>query len=65
MSHAMFQDGPVMNMKTIRGILWNTKRPARPVHRQLELNLPASKLTREDVEVLAGLRRIRQELARS
>jgi len=53
-----------MNMKSIRSILWNTKRPARPVHQQMEFNLPASRLTREDVAVLAGLRRIREDLAR-
>lgn len=65
MSYAVFQDCRVMNMKSIRSILWNAKRPVRPVHRQLEFNLPASKLTRDDVAVLAGLRRIREDLARS
>ena len=65
MSYVMFQDCRVMNMKSIRSILWNAKRPVRPVHRQMEFNLPASKLTREDVEVLAGLRRIRKGLSRS
>lgn len=64
MSHAILQDGGAMNMKSIRSILWNTKRPARPVHQQMEFNLPASRLTREDVAVLAGLRRIREDLAR-
>lgn len=65
MSYDVFHDGPVMNMKSIRSILWNSKRPARPVHQQMEFNLPASKLSREDVAVLAGLRRIREEIARN
>ncbi len=64
MSYTILKDGGVMNMKSIRSILWNSKRPARPVHQQMEFNLPASKLTREDVAVLAGLRRIREDLAR-
>ena len=55
----------VMNMKLIRNILWNTKRPARPVYQQMELKLPISKLGRGDIEVLTGLRRIRKDLARS
>jgi len=56
---------PVMNIKSLRSILWNPKRPARPIYQQLELKLPASKLSRGDIEVLAGLRRIREELARN
>ena len=54
-----------MNMKSLRSILWNPKRPVRPIYQQLELNLPASKLSRGDIEVLDGLRRIREELARN
>jgi len=65
MSYSIFQNGRVMNIKAVRNILWNPKRQAPPVHRQLELNLPASKLARGDVAVLAGLRRIRQDLARN
>jgi len=65
MSYAWAQNGRVMNMKAIRHILWNTKRPTRPTYQQLEFKLPASKLAREDIEVLAGLRRIREDLARS
>ncbi len=53
-----------MNMKSLRKIIWNARRPARQVCCQLEFNLPASRLGREDVEVLDGLRRLREELGR-
>ncbi len=54
----------IMNMKSLRKIIWNARRPARQVCCQLEFNLPASRLGREDVEVLDGLRRLREELGR-
>jgi hypothetical protein len=54
----------VMNMKSLRKILWNARRPARPVHTQLEFELPSSKLTRTDLEILEGLRRLRENLSR-
>ena len=53
-----------MNMKSLRKILWNARRPARPVHTQLEFELPSSKLTRTDLEILEGLRRLREDLSR-
>lgn len=55
---------PVMNIKSLRKMIWNARRPARPVYQQLELHLPASKLTRTDLEVIEGLRRLREELSR-
>jgi len=54
----------VMNIKSLRKIIWNARRPVRPVHRQLEFHLPASKLSRADLEVLDGLRRLREDLSR-
>lgn len=54
----------VMNIKSLRKILWNPGRPARPVHTQLEFQLPASKLSRSDLEILEGLRRLREDLSR-
>ena len=54
----------VMNIKSLRKILWNSRRPARPVHVQLEVQLPSSKLTRADLEILEGLRRLREDLSR-
>ncbi len=56
--------GGVMNMKSLRKVLWNARRPARPLHTQLEFQLPASRLSRADVQVLDGLRRLREDLAR-
>jgi len=53
-----------MNIKSLRNILWNSRRPARPVHTQLEFPLPSSKLTRADLEILDGLRRLRENLSR-
>lgn len=54
----------VMNIKSLRKMIWNARRPARPVCQQLELHLPVSKLTRTDLEVIEGLRRLREELSR-
>ncbi|MEI6492894.1 MAG: hypothetical protein WCO94_10130 [Verrucomicrobiota bacterium] len=53
-----------MNIKSLRKILWNSSRPARPVHVQLEFQLPSLKLTRSDLEILEGLRRLREDLSR-
>lgn len=64
LSYVLPYDAGVMNMKSIRQIFGTTRRSIRPIYQQLEFKLPASKLTREDVELLAGLRRIRQELAK-
>lgn len=60
----MWQVGCVMNIKSLRKILWNSRSQARPVHVQLEFHLPASKLTRADIEILDGLRRLREQLSR-
>jgi len=54
----------VMNIKSLRKIIWNARRPGRPVHQQLEFHLPSSKLSRADLEVLDGLRRLREDLSR-
>ena len=64
MSYIVRQDERVMNIKSLRKILWNSRRPDRPVHVQLEFQLPASKLTRSDLEILEGLRRLRENLSR-
>ena len=64
MSHLSSYGRGVMNMKSIRRALWSTKRTPTPPHVQLELNLPASRLTRSDVGLLEDLRRLREELAR-
>lgn len=64
MSYMIRQTAGAMNKKFILRILWNPKRAARAMHQQLELNLPATRFGRRDLEVLAGLRRIREELAR-
>jgi len=61
----MWNDDPVMNIKSIRKILWNPKINRRPVFEQLELKLPASRLTRDDTDVLNDLRRLRERLART
>lgn len=54
----------VMNIKALRKILWNSRRASRPVHVQLEFPLPSTKLTRSDLEILEGLRRLREDLSR-
>ena len=64
MSYIIRQDVRVMNIKSLRKLLWNSRRPARPVHTQLEFRLPSSKLTRADLEILDGLRRLREDLSR-
>ncbi|MDX2079558.1 MAG: hypothetical protein SFU53_02120 [Terrimicrobiaceae bacterium] len=51
-------------MKSVRRLFWGTKPSPLPVHEQLELQLPASRLSRSDVEVLGELRRLREELAK-
>ncbi len=53
-----------MNIKSLRKMIWNARRPSLPVYRQLELHLPASKLTRADLELIEGLRRLREDLSR-
>lgn len=55
----------VMNIKSIRNILWSPKCNRHPVFEQLELKLPASRLTRNDTEVLNDLRRLRERLSKA
>jgi len=64
MSYIIRKTVRVMNIKSIRKMIWNSRRPARPVHHQLELHLPLSKLSRSDLDVIEGLRKLREELAR-
>ena len=64
MSYIIGQTACVMSIKSIRKMIWNARRPARPVHHQLELHLPLSKLSRNDLEIIEGLRRLREELSR-
>ncbi len=64
MSYLSFYVRRVMNMKSIRRALWSTKRTPTPPPVQLELNLPASRLSRSEVGLLEDLRRLREELAR-
>jgi len=51
-------------MKTLQDLFWNRRRPqAAPQYRQLELNLPGSRLTRDEASFLVEIRRLRDELA--
>jgi hypothetical protein len=53
-------------MKTIQKLLWARGRNSRRViHQQLELPLPGSRLTRDEIGFLAELRRIRGQLGGS
>ena len=65
MSYPMCNGVPVMNIKSIRKILWNPKSNRRPVFEQLQLKLPASRLTRDETDVLNDLRRLRERLAKA
>ncbi len=60
-SRMMFR---VMNIKSIRRILWSPKRQGRVFHEQLELKLPASRLTRDDVCLLQELQRLKENLSK-
>lgn len=51
-----------MNMKSIRKSFWTPKRENLPIHEQLELQLPATKLTRSDIEAINQLRKFRESL---
>ncbi len=64
MSYIIRQTACVMSIKSIRKMIWNARRPAQPVYHQLELHLPVSKLSRADLEIVEGLRRLREELSR-
>lgn len=64
MSHMACEPAGVMKIKSLRKMIWNARRPSRPVYQQLEFPLSVSKLTRSDMEVIEGLRRLREELSR-
>jgi len=51
-------------MKSIRNILWNSRRP-NPVHQQLELPLAGSHLTRDEAGFLIEIRKLREQLAKA
>jgi len=51
-------------MKNIQNLLWNRNRKSRrTVHEQLELPLPGSRLTRDEIGILGELRRVREEIS--
>ena len=50
-------------MKNIRHLLLKVTRKSRPVCRQMELSLPGSRLTRDEVGFLREIRQIREEIA--
>lgn len=53
------------NMKNIQTILTNFTRKNRPVFQQMELPLPGSRLTRDEVGFLVEVRRLREQLAKA
>jgi hypothetical protein len=52
-------------MKKIHHLLLRVVRKTSPVCRQMELSLPGSRLTRDEIRFLHELRRIREEIAES
>ena len=50
-------------MKNIRHLILKVTRKSRPVSRQMELSLPGSRLTRDEVGFLREIRQIREEIA--
>jgi hypothetical protein len=52
-------------MKNIQTFFRNVTRKTRPVHQQLELPLPGSRLTRDEASFLIEIRRLREQLARA
>lgn len=51
-------------MKNLRQILWGgPRRPRNEIVEQLELNLPGSRLSRDELQGLEALRRLRRQLA--
>lgn len=53
----------VMNISSIRQILWSTRQTRRVTFEQLELPLPSARITAQDAEVLAMLRKLKKKLA--
>jgi hypothetical protein len=52
-------------MKTLRNLFLSPVRKNRSVVEQLELPLAGARLTRDEANLLAELRRLREELARA
>jgi len=50
-------------MKNIRHLILKVTRKSRPVSRQMELPLPGSRLTRDEVSFLREIRQIREHIA--
>ena len=50
-------------MKNIRHLILKVTRKSRPVSRQMELPLPGSRLTRDEVSFLRQIRQIREQIA--
>jgi len=51
-------------MKTLQNMIWNRGRQnKRVIHEQLELRLPGSRVTRDEVGFLDEIRRLREQLA--
>jgi hypothetical protein len=51
-------------MKNIQDMIWNrSRRKPREFHEQLELPLPGSRITRDEVGFLGEIRRLREQLA--
>jgi hypothetical protein len=52
-------------MKNIQTLIRSMTRKTRPVCQQMELPLPGSRLTRDEVYFLAEIRRLREQLAKA
>ncbi len=52
-------------MKNLRHFLLKATRKTSPVCRQMELSLPGSRLTRDEIHFLRHLREVREQLAES
>jgi hypothetical protein len=52
-------------MKNIRHLFSKVTRKNSPICRQMELSLPGSRLTRDEVNFLRDIRRIREQIAES
>lgn len=52
-------------MKNIQTFFRNVTRKTRPVCQQMELPLPGSRLTRDEVSFLVEIRRLRDQLAKA
>jgi hypothetical protein len=52
-------------MKNLRHFLLKATRKTSPVCQQMELSLPGSRLTRDEIHFLRHLRQVREQLAES